>query len=173
MQAGRRLSKGLGGAAVGFIHHVSKEAARNNFTDQHAGRGGSAFADNSRAMLVMNAYTEGKDGDKPPKGLLDEDPLVVEDSRLIQLNVAKYSYGPRNPRPYWIVRGASNAFDLTVHIPPTAQESKKEKAKAVQEKKHKQYEERQKYGAHSSGYQGTANGRPDSQPKSTGRALCI
>jgi RecA-family ATPase len=144
MQAGRRISKGLGGAAVGFIHHVSKEAARNKFTDQHAGRGGSAFADNSRAMLVMNVYTgKDKDGDKPPIDLIENDPNIVEDLRLVQLNVAKYSYGMRNPRPYWITRSAINPFDLNIITPPSGAEARKiaaehrkaDQAKKVEDKK--------------------------------------
>jgi RecA-family ATPase len=144
MQAGRRISKGLGGAAVGFIHHVSKEAARNKFTDQHAGRGGSAFADNSRAMLVMNLYTgKDKDGDKPPIALIENDPNIVEDLRLVQLNVAKYSYGMRNPRPYWITRSAINPFDLNIITPPSGAEARKiaaehrkaDQAKKVEDKK--------------------------------------
>ena len=52
MQAARRISVGLGDAATGFIHHVSKVVAREGLVDQHAGRGGSAFADNSRGLLV-------------------------------------------------------------------------------------------------------------------------
>jgi RecA-family ATPase len=144
MQAGRRISKGLGGAAVGFIHHVSKEAARNKFTDQHAGRGGSAFADNSRAMLVMNLYTgKDKDGDRPPVDLIENDPNIVEDLRLVQLNVAKYSYGIRNPRPYWITRSASNPFDLNIITPPSGTEARRiaaerratDQAKKVEDKK--------------------------------------
>lgn len=147
MQAGRRISNGLGEAAVGFIHHVSKEAARGKFTDQHAGRGGSAFADNSRAMLVMTQYTD-KDakgntinGDKPPLSLIENDPNIVADMRLVQLNVAKYSYGPRNPLPYWFIRAEGRPFDISIISPPSGDEARKITAERIKADRVKRAEE--------------------------------
>ncbi len=53
MQAGRKIQQGLGDGAFGYIHHTGQAVAREGITDQYAGRGGSAFADNARGILVM------------------------------------------------------------------------------------------------------------------------
>jgi len=52
MEAGARMVEGLG-AAVTFVHHVSKAGSRENVVDAHSGRGGSAFGDSSRASRVL------------------------------------------------------------------------------------------------------------------------
>lgn len=112
MQAARRISKGLECAAVGYLHHVGKSAARENTTDQYAGRGGSAFADNSRALLVLNIHTTDLDDAPRPEGVTHED---VEDGRAIRLHVGKFSAGPREKYPVWIVRGKDNPWKFTAY----------------------------------------------------------
>lgn len=107
MQAGRLVSRGLGGAAVGFIHHVSQSAAREGVVDQYAGRGGSAFADNSRAQLVMHAPS--RDSDEFPRPL-EISPEDLEEGRAIRLHVAKFSAGKRERQPFWVRRDAHNPW---------------------------------------------------------------
>lgn len=53
MEAATRISNGLGGCAVTFVHHTSKGDARGNVVDAHSGRGGSAFGDASRSTRVL------------------------------------------------------------------------------------------------------------------------
>jgi hypothetical protein len=107
MQAGRLISRGLAGAAVGFVHHVSQAAAREGVVDQYAGRGGSAFADNSRAQLVMHApVCESKDYPRPLE-ISQED---LEQSRAFRLHVAKFSAGKRDRQPVWVRRDADNPW---------------------------------------------------------------
>lgn len=53
MEAATRISNGLNGCAVTFVHHTSKGDARSNIADAHSGRGGSAFGDASRSTRVL------------------------------------------------------------------------------------------------------------------------
>ena len=57
MEAATRISNGLGGCAVTFVHHTSKGDARGNIVDAHSGRGGSAFGDASRSTRVLTGRT--------------------------------------------------------------------------------------------------------------------
>lgn len=116
MQAGRLVSAGLGGAAVGFVHHVGQLAARDGLVDQYAARGGSAFADNSRAQLVINAPGGESAAYPRPFGVLGED---IASGRAFRVHVAKFSAGPRDRQPLWVVRGAADPWDFQVHEPPT------------------------------------------------------
>ena len=46
--------------AVMFVHHTGKQSARLQTTDQYAGRGGSAFADGSRMVHVLQPLDSGE-----------------------------------------------------------------------------------------------------------------
>jgi hypothetical protein len=128
MQAGRRLSKALE-CAVGFIHHTSKLVAREKVVDQYAGRGGGAFADNSRALLVLHLLTkEGMKNTPPP----DEVSLkAVEQHRAAYLTVAKFSAGKLPELPFWWLRDEFDgfAFDTIegVYVSP----AERDKAKII------------------------------------------
>lgn len=52
IDAARRIRKALN-CCVRFVHHSGKQNARERITDQYAGRGGSAFADGSRMVHVL------------------------------------------------------------------------------------------------------------------------
>lgn len=54
VEAARRLRNALG-CCVQYIHHTGKENARNKTVDQYSGRGGSAFADGSRMVHVLQS----------------------------------------------------------------------------------------------------------------------
>lgn len=54
VEAGRRI-RNLVGCAVVYIHHTGKQNARMGSTDQYSGRGGSAFADGSRMVHVLQS----------------------------------------------------------------------------------------------------------------------
>lgn len=52
VEAARRLRKTIE-CCVLYIHHTGKQNARERVKDQYAGRGGSAFADGSRMVFVL------------------------------------------------------------------------------------------------------------------------
>ncbi len=52
IEAARRLKRMIG-CCVLYVHHSGKQNARDKAKDQYAGRGGSAFADGSRMVLVL------------------------------------------------------------------------------------------------------------------------
>ncbi len=107
MQVGRRISRDLGGAAVGYIHHTGKTVAREKIVDQYAGRGGSAFADNSRAMLILMYHDEDIRNYPRPPEVTDD---AVREGRVLRLHIAKFSAGRREQAPIWIVRGNSDPW---------------------------------------------------------------
>jgi len=107
--SGRAVSIGLGGAAVGVIGHTGQAAAREKVVDQYAGRGGSAFSDNSRATLVLAFHGGGKEDElyPPPPQVNQSD---VEAGRVVRLHIAKFNAGRRETRPIWIVRDEQDPF---------------------------------------------------------------
>ena len=52
VDAGRRIRNELGCAVI-YVHHTGKQSARDKVGDQYAGRRGSAFADGSRMVQVL------------------------------------------------------------------------------------------------------------------------
>ena len=74
--------------------------------DQYASRGGSAFADNSRALLVITPHDESESNDfiMPPE--INE--VDVKEGRVSRLHVAKFSFGKREQNPFWVVRGGDD-----------------------------------------------------------------
>jgi len=59
MRTARMLKQELV-ASVRVVHHVSQNVARSNTWDQYAGRGGTAFADNSRSQHQIVRLTSRK-----------------------------------------------------------------------------------------------------------------
>lgn len=104
MAAARKLSERFK-CATGFIHHTGKQAAREGTVDAYAGRGGSAFADNSRAMMVMVPNVDSRL--PPPEDFLES---VESFSRVV---VAKQSYGKREETPLYVGRDAVLPWLLT------------------------------------------------------------
>lgn len=57
IEAGRVISGGLD-CCTRFVHHTGKGPALDKRTDQYAGRGGSALADGSRMVTIMQALDD-------------------------------------------------------------------------------------------------------------------
>ena len=113
MQCARRISTGLGGAATGYIHHMSKEATAHKDITAHAGRGGSAFGDNARCIWVLHKYSNSADDQKKFPGVPDQiSDFDVLDGRVGVLKVAKFSFGKHVSDFFWMKRGYVNGFDI-------------------------------------------------------------
>jgi RecA-family ATPase len=56
IEAARKLRSALN-CCVHYLHHSGKQNARDKAVDQYAGRGGSAFADGSRMVHVLQSLT--------------------------------------------------------------------------------------------------------------------
>ena len=113
MQCARRISTGLGGAATGYIHHMSKEATAHKDITAHAGRGGSAFGDNARCVWVLHKYSSTKEDIK--KFSVPPDPIKgfdVLDGRVSVLRVAKFSIGKHVEQSFWMKRGFDDGFNI-------------------------------------------------------------
>jgi regulatory protein RepA len=106
MRAGRTLSEQLKCAAR-FVHHVSQEVARTGIMDQYAGRGSTAFADNSRVnhQLVTvreRQFTWPNVGRfRVPATATDED---LNKGRLLAILVHKLSYDELTRVPIFLLR---------------------------------------------------------------------
>lgn len=107
MQAARTISRGLG-CAMGYIHHMSKAGTTDKDKSMHAGRGGAAFGDNSRSMLVMHMA----DGTTRNEPKLPASYDVFDISTKMYVTVAKFSVGRRLEEPLWVLRRESNPFDF-------------------------------------------------------------
>lgn len=92
------------GAAVLYLHHVSKSAQWNKQTDQQAAaRGASALVDNVRwaaHLTVMDQFDASRwaaPGDLKPIG-------EVRRTRFLRFGVTKQNYGPRSGVDQWYER---------------------------------------------------------------------
>lgn len=110
-------------SAVRLIHHVSQFVARTGIADQYAGRGATAFADNSRSNHQVNVLRERL---IKYEGVEYRAPLWVTDAELMEGSVTviyhhKLSYGKRNPTPIVIVRNGfafrDDSMELVEHTP--------------------------------------------------------
>jgi len=124
MTEGQRIARKLG-ATVCFLHHVAKHVARGDIADQYAGRGGAAFADNSRFQYLLVPHVESEDADDAEDG--DEKkhkakptpfPLpqlqdagenfdlqkAAAEGRVLRLHIAKLSWARRPAAPLWVKR---------------------------------------------------------------------
>lgn len=105
MRTARALNKELA-AAARLVHHVAQQVARSDIRDQHAGRGGSAFADNSRSQRQIVRTTtrkfshEGSDYELPAE-ISDFD---IARGNVLAIYVHKLSYSERDSTPIIVVR---------------------------------------------------------------------
>lgn len=125
MAVGRRIGHELGvdgrRAAFGWIHHVSQVVAREGIVDQYASRGGTAFADNSRAQVVFTRHQADHPKYPAPAEVNHE---AMEAGRVLRLHVAKFSYGAHTDQPMWLVRGSGGrAFCFDVYDAPRNDEA--------------------------------------------------
>ena len=100
MRAGAWLSRTLE-CAVRFDHHTGKASGRAGHTDQYAGRGGSAGADNARFVHLLVQHSQDGEGLTAPQDASGED---MAQGRLVRLHVAKLSHGQRPAAPVWLLR---------------------------------------------------------------------
>lgn len=122
LRISRRLGKELN-AAVRLVHHTSKAMAIEGALTQYAGRGGAAFADNSRFQhqLVRIKVDEVKiDGTTylvPPElGCEDDD---YQFGRVLALLRHKISYTELDTRPIFLLRRGFGYKDA-IGIPQAA-----------------------------------------------------
>lgn len=127
MAVGRHIGRELGTqnrrAAFGWIHHVSQVVAREGIVDQYASRGGTAFADNSRAQIVFTRHADDNPRFPIPTAVTHSD---VEEGRVLRMHVAKFSYGVAADQPLWVVRGTGSQsfhFNVTNGVSPRSPEA--------------------------------------------------
>lgn len=105
MRAARQIAGDVR-AACQIVHHVAQVVARNGIQDQYAGRGGTAFADNSRGQRQLvrikeRAYEfDGRRYRMPDE--ITDDHLTEGD--VLAILVHKLSYVKLDPRPIFILR---------------------------------------------------------------------
>lgn len=87
VDAGRRIRNELGCAVI-YVHHTGKQSARDKVGDQYAGRGGSAFADGSRMVQVLQVM-------EPKEWLTATGDELAQDETGFRLTRPKLSYAPR------------------------------------------------------------------------------
>lgn len=120
MKVARRVAHAWG-CAAGYIHHTGQSAARDKTIDQYAGRGGSAFADNSRTVWVLHSY----EGSKQNLPLLPAEiaPQDVAEGNVSYLVVAKLSGAKRLDKPLWVIRDGFEFTLIKLSVQPYAREA--------------------------------------------------
>jgi hypothetical protein len=105
MRAARQIAAALR-AACQIVHHVAQVVARSGIQDQYAGRGGTAFADNSRGQRqLVRIKQRGYEFDDRRYRIPDEvTDGQLADGDVLAILVHKLSYVKRDPRPIFIVR---------------------------------------------------------------------
>ncbi|MBC3243668.1 AAA family ATPase [Pseudomonas lurida] len=107
------------GAAVLFIHHVSKASRRDGQLDQYSSRGASALIDNGRWCGYLTQMTEDE-----AKRLTEDShlspPLTGLQSQYVRLGENKLNYGSAVLEQQWYKRS-----DGGVLIPAQIRESKR------------------------------------------------
>lgn len=93
---------------VEAIHHVGKANAREKATDQYAGRGGSALADGSRMVCVLNRLN-------PDEWVKATGSALPDGSLGIQMSLPKMTYCTPQADVY-IVRTGFNFEQVQPHI---------------------------------------------------------
>lgn len=87
IDAGRRIRNELKCAVI-FVHHTGKQNARDKSGDQYAGRGGSAFADGSRMVQVLQVM-------EPKEWIAATGDELAQDETGFRLTRPKLSYAQR------------------------------------------------------------------------------
>lgn len=95
IEAARRI-RSQNNCAVFYVHHTGKANGREKAEDQYAGRGGSAFADGSRMVFVLNRLD-------PTAWQKDTGMALQPGETGLKLSVAKLSYA-RPQAPIYLVR---------------------------------------------------------------------
>ncbi|MHB1516593.1 MAG: helicase RepA family protein [Acidiferrobacteraceae bacterium] len=81
------------GAAVLFLHHVSKSSARDGLVDQFSSRGASALTDNARFGMALSKMSEAESSE-----LCDEGRAISERRQFyLRLSFPKINYSEPQP----------------------------------------------------------------------------
>lgn len=107
IEAARRLRNALN-CGVLYIHHSGKVNARERTLDQYSGRGGSAFADGSRMVLVLQDLSPADFKAATGQHLADGETGLI-------LARPKLSYCP--PQPPIYIKRKGFAFDHVAPLP--------------------------------------------------------
>jgi len=105
IDAGRRI-RNEAQCAVIYVHHTGKESARRGTTDQYSGRGGSAFADGSRMVHVLQRI-------EPDKWLEATGDELKRDEYGLVLARPKISAEP--PQPDLLIKRRGYLFERYDH----------------------------------------------------------
>ncbi|MEO8753013.1 MAG: AAA family ATPase [Casimicrobiaceae bacterium] len=106
IEAARRVRNALN-CCVRYVQHSGKANAREGKVDQYAGRGGSAMADGSRMVAVLQPMTPGQWSEETGDSLLDGETGMV-------LALPKLSYCP--PQPDILITRKGYVFSHTTRI---------------------------------------------------------
>lgn len=107
IDAARRLRNALN-CCVLYVHHSGKANARERTLDQYSGRGGSAFADGSRMVLVLQDLSPADFKAATGQQLIDGETGLI-------LARPKLSYCPPQPPVY--IKRKGFAFDHVAPLP--------------------------------------------------------
>lgn len=105
MRIGRRLAKDLL-ACVLLVHHVAQIVARTDIQDQYAGRGGTAFADNSRFNCQLVTLTRRDVNLRGSTYILPSEvtDAILAGESVLALLIHKLSYQKNDGPPIVLVR---------------------------------------------------------------------
>jgi hypothetical protein len=117
--AARRIVKGLD-CCVRVVHHTGKGPALTGALDQYAGRGGSALADGTRMLSVLQTWTTDAPGNRHPPPGCQPGPGVS----ITLLARAKLSYAPPDLPLLWVRRDRF-AYEAFTEEPKPAPEARR------------------------------------------------
>jgi RecA-family ATPase len=100
----------LTGCVVLLVHHTGKEAGRNGASDLYTGRGGSALADNARAVMVLTSYPRDRDARERLGVAVPEDMA----RRTLVLSVPKLNGAP--PPPPLVIEKVATPWAMTLRV---------------------------------------------------------
>lgn len=124
----RWLSRETGNACVAATHHTGQAVAREGTRDQYAGRGGSAFADNSRFILQLDRTYSRTFGFREtewsvPRAVTEEE---IRAGKVNLLLAHKHSYQPVRATPILLVRDGWNWTPHEAHVGEDVEEANEE-----------------------------------------------
>lgn len=134
MRAARQIASAAR-VACQIVHHVAQVVARNGIQDQYAGRGGTAFADNSRGQRQLIRIKERAydfDGRRysMPDAITDDH---MAQGRVLAILVHKLSYVQLDPTPIFVLRTGFGfaQFEAIAGAPKAAKRSLDEQTQLI------------------------------------------
>jgi len=135
MRVARRVCNGLK-CAVRLVHHVSQNVARGGIADQYAGRGGTAFADNSRSnhqLKIVNSRRFSHGGSEYEISDEVSDAAIANDEVLV-IFIHKMSYAKRDTKPIVLLRSGFAFNEMHLARLENTVEARQERAAAAIER---------------------------------------